>query len=74
MLQDFHLTIKRYRMVYIGLILFVCFLTWDMWAWYKDNAKMIEYASAGAFSAAFIAMIGLVKYSLEGLHKDSGHD
>ena len=73
-MKDLHIKIKQYRLIYIALLYFVCHLTWDMWEWYQLNAKALEYASGGAFGAAFLATLGMIKYGLEGLRQDSEHD
>ncbi len=73
-MQDLHIKIKQYRVVYISLLLFVCFMTFDMWEWYKTNASEIEMAASGAFGAAFLAFAGMIKFGLEGLRQDSEHD
>jgi hypothetical protein len=71
---NINLLIKRYRLVYISLLVFVMSLTWDMWTWYKLIALELEVAGAGGFSAAFISMIGIIKFALEGLRYDDKHD
>ena len=73
-MKDFHIFIKRYRLVYIAQLLFVNYLAWSMWTWYESNAEAMELAASGAFGAAFLACLGMVKYGLEGLRQDSGHD
>lgn len=73
-MKEFHIIIKQYRIVYVSLIFFVCFMAWDMWAWYKGNADALELASSGAYGAGFLAVLGMVKYALEGLRQDSDHD
>jgi len=73
-MKDLHIKIKQFRIVYISLLLFVCFMTFDMWEWYKLNADTIEAAGAGGFSAAFLAFAGMIKFGLEGLRQDSEHD
>ena len=74
MLKNAHIVIKQYRLIYILMLAFVCLMTWDMWNWYKINAESLEMASSGAFGAAFLAMIAIVKFGLEGLRQDSEHD
>ena len=74
MMNNLHITIKRYRAVYVALLVFVCWLTVDMWEWYKVNSEALEMASGGAFGAAFLAMLGMIKYGLEGLREDSEHN
>lgn len=69
-----HIKIKQYRIVYIAQLLFVNYLAWSMWTWYANNSEALELASSGAFGAAFLALLGMIKYGLEGLRQDSGHD
>lgn len=73
-MKDLHIKIKQYRIVYIAVLLFICFTTWDMWEWYRENAKDIELASSGAFGAMFLAFAGMLKFGLEGLRQDNEHD
>lgn len=73
-MDRFHIKIKQYRVVYIVLLIFVCWLTLDMWSWYKLNAQILEYASSGAFGAAFLSCLGMIKFGLEGLRQDNKDD
>lgn len=73
-MTDLHIKIKQYRVVYIALLLFICYTTWDMWSWYKVNAEDIELAASGAFASAFLAFAGMLKFALENLRSDSEHD
>lgn len=73
-MKDLHIKIKQYRAVYIAQLLFVNFLAYEMWTWYSENASALELPSSGAFGAAFLALLGMIKYGLEGLRQDSEHD
>ena len=73
-MKDFHLVIKKYRVIYIMQLVFVNYMAWSMWEWYSHNAEALELASSGAFGAAFLSLLGMIKYGLEGLRQDSGHD
>lgn len=69
-----YVLIKQYRLIYIAQLIFTNWLALSMWEWYKANSAALELASGGAFGAAFLVVLGMVKYNLEGLRKDSGHD
>jgi len=73
-MKNLHIIIKQYRIVYIAQLLFVNFLAYEMWTWYATNSAALELASSGAFGAAFLALLGMIKYGLEGLRQDSEHD
>ena len=73
-MKDLHIKLRQYRVVYIAQLLFVNYLAFQMWSWYSANAQALELASSGAFGAAFLALLGMIKYGLEGLRQDSGSD
>ena len=73
-MKDAHIKIKQFRVVYIVQLLFVNYLAFQMWDWYSTNAQALELVSSGAFGAAFLALLGMIKYGLEGLRQDSGSD
>jgi len=64
----------KLRVVSTALIFFICIVIWNMWVFYKDNHLLMELSSGGAFSLAWIALIGLLgkclNHLLEGNKKD----
>lgn len=69
-----YIKIKQYRIIYIAITLFFIWLGWDAWEWFKiEQHNMKEWAVAG-FVSIYAAVIGVLKFVLENVRQDSGHD
>lgn len=72
--MSFHLTLKKYRVIYVTITAVFLWLAIDAWDWYKLNfAEMTEYATV-AFVGIYASIIGALKYSLENSRQDDKHD
>ena len=69
-----HLTLKRYRTIYVVITLFFMFLGWDAWNWFKDNHGDLSEAAAAGFISIFLAIIAVLKFALENARQDDKHD
>ena len=69
-----HIVLKQYRVVYLTLAGFIVLLVYRMWTFFELNYTGLTAESAAVFSAAFLAVIPMLKYVLENSRQDSSHD
>lgn len=67
-------TLINLRIISTSLILFVCYILWQMWGFYQINYKALEMASGGTFTLTWMALIGILgkclNHLLEKNYKD----
>ena len=69
-----HIRLKQFRVLYISLASFIVYTVHRMWNFFELNYTGLTAESAAVFSAAFLAMIPILKYVLENSRQDSFHD
>jgi len=66
--------LTKLRVVSTALILFVCYILMQMWGFYQEHHQTLVMASGGAFSLAWMALIGILgkclNHLLEKNYKD----
>lgn len=67
--NNLHITIKEYRVLGTGMIMFSSYITFNMWDWFKDNHTLLTLESAGAFTAFAGLIVGLTKLAYDNLSK-----
>jgi hypothetical protein len=56
--EPLHERIKKYRILHIIVILFLIWLTADVWEYIKLNLKDLETAQAAAITGIFSSLVG----------------
>jgi len=75
MLDKVHNFIIKFRVVANVLLLCMLYLMFDMWDFYQTNFKDLNtLAESSAFGAAWLAVIGVIKLSLEHILKKNEKD
>lgn len=74
MKQPLHIVLRQYRLAALAITFFVMVLLWDMWEWFKISAETMSVAAAGAYSSMSLAIIGIVKFSLDNFTKKTEKD
>ncbi len=69
-----HITLKRYRILYISTTVFFMWLGFDGWHWFKENHSTMSESAAAGFIAIYLAIIGAIKYVMENSRQDTHHD
>ena len=74
MIEKVSRMLTKLRVVSTALIFFVCYMLVQMWDFYQLNHVTLAVASGGAFSLAWIALIGILgkclNHLLEKNYKD----
>ena len=74
MLDKISSTLTKLRVVSTALMFFVGYLLLQMWDFYQIHYETLEMASGGAFTLAWIALIGILgkclNHLLEKNYKD----
>jgi hypothetical protein len=68
-LKHLHWFLIKFRVMSISMLIFVMFLIWDMWEFYQTNFQQLDMSSGGAFGAAWLALIGIIKFCFDHILK-----
>lgn len=55
--EPLHELLKKYRVAYISVIIFLMILTWDVWEYTKEVLPSINQAQVVPLSTAFASLI-----------------
>lgn len=76
-MKDLHKTIRQYRVVPTIISALFCWLMIDMWQFFKTDHSDLSQAASTGFIALALAVVGVLKFSLDSfskpVHKDDDH-
>lgn len=69
-MNNFHITLRKYRVIPTVVTLFLMYLTWDMTQWYKEHfSDLVEWSNAPIVAYLSSLVAGLFKTSQIALQK-----
>lgn len=71
--MEFHLTLRKYRVIYIIVTGFFLYIGFDAWDWFKNNHKEMSEAAAAGFISIYVTVIGVLKFVLENNRAENKH-
>ena len=73
-MKEFHKTLRQYRVVPTIISALFCWLMIDMWGFFEREHDHLSQAASTGFIALALAVVGVLKFSLESFAKQVEKD